>query len=64
MDDRVDIWREDGDTGSWIIQRTVCAMGDISADTVAREVCRVQGYGYVYIAPVSERSQTKAYLDE
>jgi|13_taG_2_1085334.scaffolds.fasta_scaffold03915_7 predicted PilT family ATPase len=64
MDDRVDIWREDGDTGSWMIQRTVCAMGDISADTVAREVCRVQGYGDVYLAPVSERSQTKEYLDE
>jgi len=47
-----------------MIQRTVCAMGDISADTVAREVCRVQGYGDVYLAPVSERSQTKEYLDE
>lgn len=64
MDDRVDIWREDDDTGSWLIQRTVSAMGDISAETVAREVCRVQGYGDAYLAPVSERSQTKAYLDE
>lgn len=60
----VDIWRQDGDTGSWMIQRTVSAVGDMSAETVAGEVCRVQGYGDAYLAPVSERSQTKEYLDE